>query len=136
HRVPVEGRLKGQPQDEAPIGNETVAGSPAGPKLARRGTKHFQADAVELPHAAEPRCERYLRDREVRVVEQPACEVCPAGPSKLARRHPQLVAEQPAKVPGRDAQAGAKIALRFAVEGTVEDELYRPAHQLGTRPTD
>src|SRR5262249_18005658 len=29
----------------------------------------------------------------------------------------------------------AKVVLRFAVEGAVEDELHRTAHQLGARPT-
>src|SRR5215467_876776 len=100
HRIPVEWRLERQPQDEAAVGNQTVADTAAGPKLVRRRPKHLTADAVQLTHAAEARRERNLSDREVCVVEQPSRKMCPARAGKMVRRHPQVFTEQPAQVPG------------------------------------
>jgi hypothetical protein len=134
HRVPVERPDERQPQGDAAVRDETVAGPAAGAKLAGGSAEHLPAGAVELTDAAETCSERDVSDREVGVIEEPASEVRSARASELVRRDPQMLLEQPAQMTGGDEQSGGEVVLGPAVQGPVDDELDRSADDFGTGP--
>jgi hypothetical protein len=134
HRGPIERGPEGQPKHQSAVSDQSVALASAGPKLPRGGMEHITARPIHLPDAAEAGCERDVRDREVRVIEQPAGEMGSARSRQLIGGDAEMLEEQSAEVASGDEQPGTEVVLRSAVEGAVEDELNGPADELGTDP--
>jgi hypothetical protein len=87
--------------------------------------------AVELAKAAEPGREGHLGDRQVGVVQQAPGEMRPPRASELIRRHPEMVVEQPPQMTRRHPAPRADGGLRGLVQHPADDQLDRPADELG-----
>ena len=99
-------------------------------KLAGWGPEDVPAGAVELPHAAEPGCERHVGQDQVGVIQKATGKVSPARPGELIRGQSQLGSKQTTKMAARHTQAAAQLFLGPAVESAVRDELDGAAHDL------
>ena len=123
--------MERQPQREPAVRDEPVGLSPPRAQRTRRRAEDVAARAVELTQASEARRERDLGDREIGVVEKPAREMRARRARQAVRRHAELGGEEPAQMSCGHAEPRTELGLGSAVERTVEDQLHRPAHDLG-----
>jgi hypothetical protein len=130
--VPVERRLEREPHGQPAVRGEPVGSTPTATKLAGRGPEHLAHGAIELAEAPKPGRERNIGDGQLGIVQEPAGEVGTTGPSQLIGSHAEVVVEQAPKMPRRDPEPCPEVRLCPFVEHSVDDELHRAAHQLGS----
>ena len=133
---PSRAAAEGQPQGEAAVGDEAVGDPPPGPQLTGRGPEHLLAGPIELADAAEAGREGDVGDRQIRVVEQSAGEMGPAGAGELVRSHPEHVRRTDAGGDGPIPRAGRRARPRCCRRARRRGSAARPGTRAPGPPSD
>jgi hypothetical protein len=125
----VQRRPVGEPQIDRP--GAGLLGRPAIPQGARRLRVHLENGVVELPHAAETRRERDLRQTQVGGLDQDPGGLRALRPGQRQRTGAQFGGEHPVQVALGVAELAGQAGHAVPVHHAVADQAHRPAHHIG-----
>jgi hypothetical protein len=129
--VPIERLLQWQPHHQATISGEPVGPTSTTAQFAGRGSEHLAHVTIELADAPESGRERHLGDGQVRVVQESTGEVGATRPGQHVRGDTEVFVEHAPQVTRGYRQTRAQGFLGAVIQHSVDDELHRPAYELG-----
>ena len=126
----VERLSRGEPQRDDPGPARRTARTGAAAQLGRRARVDGAHRVVELPHAAESRAERDLREREIRRLDERARRLRAMGAGERQRAGADLRDEDPVQVALGVAELPREAADAVAIDDAVGDEPERAARDV------